>query len=420
MITKHIIKQIWNERRSNSWIWAELLLVSIALWVIVDWGYVQLSTYLQPRGFDYEHTYQLRFNKLTPKSVNYIPGDQKTTTDGDDFLAILERLRHNPDIEYVSVSHNSSPYNGSNSSWGLRHDSTYINRLARVCTPDFFNVFRYENVDGSGSQSLADALKENALVVSSNLCEEEFPGGKELLGADFYFGGDTVNPVKIAAITTPVRYGDYEPDWGRPYFSKLLTEKEISETSGSDLSYGEVCLRVRPEASKEFPENLLKDSPRLYNVGNMYIQNIQSFDDIRRSFQLDTVNEVQKRMFVLLFLMVNIFLGIVGTFWYRTQQRRSELGLRVALGSSHRGLSTLLMGEGVLLLVSAFLPALIACYNIGVADPMNVWEMKWGLARFIPGALITFVLMLLMIVAGIWFPARQAMKIEPAEALHNE
>ena len=34
--------------------------------------------------------------------------------------------------------------------------------------------------------------------------------------------------------------------------------------------------------------------------------------------------------------------------------------------------------------------------------------------------LISFILIALMIVVGIWIPARKAMKVQPAEALHNE
>ena len=30
-----LLKQIWNERRSNGWLWAELLIVFVVLWYIV-------------------------------------------------------------------------------------------------------------------------------------------------------------------------------------------------------------------------------------------------------------------------------------------------------------------------------------------------------------------------------------------------
>ncbi|KAA6303812.1 hypothetical protein EZS27_044545, partial [termite gut metagenome] len=42
----------------------------------------------------------------------------------------------------------------------------------------------------------------------------------------------------------------------------------------------EVCIRVHPGTSPDFAEQLMKDSPRLYNVGNCYIQKIQPFSEI--------------------------------------------------------------------------------------------------------------------------------------------
>lgn len=419
---KLILKQIWNERKSNIWLWVELLVVFVGLWFIVDWTYVYMHTYFQPRGFDIENTYQLIFNELTPKSVSYVPADQKTTTDGEDFLAVAERLRHHPDIEYVGIAQHSSPYNGSNSSLTLRQDTLSIGRLLRRCTPDFFNVFRYQNMDGSGSNTLAEVFEENTIVVPSNLWEKKYPEGKGLLGQEFYRGSDSTKLYKVAAVTKPVRYSDFSPynSWNGRYFAAYYGDNVFSEIKGSDFTYFEICIRTRPGTPSDFTEKLMKDAPHLYNVNNCYIQSIESFDDIRYSFQLDDVNALKKRGFIMLFLLVNIFLGIIGTFWYRTQQRRSELGLRIALGSSLPQLNRLLISEGLLLLVLAVIPALIICYNVGNAEVSDAWQMEWGMARFLPGVLITLILMTLMIIIGIWYPAYQAMKIQPAEALHEE
>ena len=417
---KLMLKQIWNEKKSNAWLWAELLIVFIALWVVVDWTYVNVYTYVQPKGFDIENTYQLFFNQLTPQSNNYISAEGKATTDGDDFLAVVERLRHHPDIEYVSCSHNSSPYNGSNSFHLFRQDSTSVNRLIRRVTPDFFNVFQYENADGSGSVSLAKVFEEDAIIVPSNFWEERYPEGKNLLGQKFFHNNDSTKALRVAALTNPVRYGDFIPTTSYIFVASCLKTNFFANMNGSDYTSTEVCIRTRPGVSADFADKLMKESPRLYNVGNCYIQSIQSFDEIRKSFQLDTVNALKKRGFIMLFLLVNIFLGIIGTFWYRTQQRRSELGLRIALGSSLPKLNWLLISEGLMLLLLAVIPALIICYNVGNANLSDAWQMDWGMKRFIPGVLITLLLMTLMIVVGIWYPAYQAMKIQPAEALHEE
>ena len=47
-----LLKQIWNERRSNGWLWSELLIVFVVLWYVVDWTYVTARTYYEPVGFD--------------------------------------------------------------------------------------------------------------------------------------------------------------------------------------------------------------------------------------------------------------------------------------------------------------------------------------------------------------------------------
>ena len=53
---KQQFKQIWNERRVNSWLWAELLIVFVVLWYVVDWGYTNAVTYYEPMGFDITDT----------------------------------------------------------------------------------------------------------------------------------------------------------------------------------------------------------------------------------------------------------------------------------------------------------------------------------------------------------------------------
>ena len=73
------------------------------------------------------------------------------------------------------------------------------------------------------------------------------------------------------------------------------------------------------------------------------------------------------------------------------------------------------------------LPAMLVCYNIGIAELtigrtelISTWPVKWSVLRFLLGSLGAWLLIALMVMMGILFPARQAMRIEPAEALHEE
>ena len=122
----------------------------------------------------------------------------------------------------------------------------------------------------------------------------------------------------------------------------------------------------------------------------------------------------------MIFLLINIFLGLLGTFWFRTQQRVQEVALRKVNGATSRSVFGRLITEGLILLAIATpiafgLDCLLAHFELN--SPYYDY-LEWD--RMIVCVLIVAALMALMIVAGICFPARKAMKIEPAIALKDE
>lgn len=415
-----LFRQIWNERRSNGWLWAELLIVFVVLWYVVDWTYSVAHTYYAPVGFDITDTYYLELGLKNEKSDTYIPQDQKATTIGQDILEFTNRLRRLPEVEAVSFSVNARPYIGSNSGMRARIDTVQFNPLRRPVTPEFFQVFRYESADGRGYQPLMQALKNGMVVIGENLWEEDYKGERTLLAKEIVNADDSTNLHKVGAVSTKVRYNDFWSNYDDKYIALLLSEAELVGINMDIILYSsEVCLRVKPGTSVDFAESLMKLSDNQLRVGNLFVLKVHDYETIRNDFQQSSVNEVKIRFWMMGFLLVNILLGIIGTFWFRTQHRRAELGLRIAVGSTRRQLWGRLNSEGLLLLTMAALPAAAICFNIGYLD-MTGGYMEWGIFRFLVCLIVTFLLMSFMILLGIWFPARQAIRIQPAEALHEE
>ena len=58
---KMILKQLWNERKGNLFIWLEMLVVSIFLWYAADALFVMYKLYSRSLGFNIEHTYHVSF-----------------------------------------------------------------------------------------------------------------------------------------------------------------------------------------------------------------------------------------------------------------------------------------------------------------------------------------------------------------------
>ena len=92
-----------------------------------------------------------------------------------------------------------------------------------------------------------------------------------------------------------------------------------------------------------------------------------------------------------------------------------------SFGANRNDVFIRLITEGFIILCLATIPAIIIDFNIANAE-LNAWRNSTTLeiGRFIITVLISFALIAIMMLIGIWIPARKAMKIEPAEALRDE
>lgn len=421
---KNMLIQIKNEWRSSLFLFTELLLVFVVLWYIVDWTLVTFRVYNAPMGFDTEHCYNITVNKLTPKSVAYNP-DLTTDDDMRHLVELAERLRHRPGVEAVALSQNCFPYNDGSNGLNLGLDTLSVNVHLLWVEPDFFRVFRYGSSDEEMLTRMASTIRDNRMVVSSNL----FAGYPRLHLDDaaslqdrelmlLNFGSD--ERCRVGAVGAPVRWSHFytSSEWGGSYAALHLSLDRLKEYGNP--RYITLSLRVRPDDDTDFMAKLMDDADRLYQVGNLYLLDVTSFKDLREICEREDMNEAKTQLCVLGFLLMNIFLGVIGTFWFRTQQRRKEVALRMALGSSRSAIFSRLMGEGVVLLTLATLLAIGITFNIGIAELVNIDKMPFTVGRFLLALAVNWLLMALMIIAGIWYPARMAMKVQPAEALHDD
>lgn len=416
-MNKKLFTQIKNEWRSNLWIATELLLVSVVMWYVVDYIYVEYKVYTEPHGFDISNCYLVSMGQLTDKSPDFIPNDTLIAEEIDE---LVNRIAHRPEVEAVSLSQNSYPYNGSNSGTGVRYDTlqSYGYVVRRFVTPDFLRVFRYQGTRGETPEQLAEMLTRENFLASDNLYERKY-GVKltSLVGKQFYLFGDSTKTYRLAASLKPVRYSDHE----QAIFSYCMVYNlDCLDRSWYD-THLELCIRVKEGQDVDFINRLKADSEKQLRIGNVFIADIRSFADIRHNYEQSSINTLRNFIFGMAFLLLNIFLGLLGTFWFRTQQRRSEIALHKALGGTNYTVFNRLLSEGLLLLLIATVPAIIIDWNLAYAE-LNSWMSGTTLetGRFIITVVLTFILITLMIVTGISIPAYKAMKIQPAEALHEE
>lgn len=413
-----LIKQVKNEWRSNIWLVVELAVISVVLWYIVDYLFVTGSVYNQPRGFDISHCYRISTGHLTEQDSDYVP-DRDGEKLYEDYEELRRRIELRPEVEAASLSMNSTPYNGSNS--GVRYlvdsifSAGYV--ICRRVSPEFPKVFRWRGMKGETPEELGEIIKRGDVLVSDNLLHFSTDNPRpmtEYVGRKIVLDYDTAHPATVGASIVPVRYNDY-----------MQGEMNRTVVSGIPRSYfgvgGEFSVRVKANMDEGFIEVLMADADTQLRAGNLFITNVESFDDVREAHQHGTETQIRNMIFIMAFLLVNIFLGLLGTFWFRTRQRSRDIAIRLVSGATKGDIFRLLISEGLVLLTIATPVALLADLNIAHAELNQYYEgeyLEWGRLLICGG--VTYLLIALMIALGISIPAWRAMKIDPAVALRDE
>lgn len=415
----HLLKIIRAQFRSNLWILAELMVVFVALWIMTDYFITQYVLFHRPVGFETDRVYQVTVSKRSADAPQFIVYPEDSEEPKQNFDRIVERIRQHPDVEAVALSMFSLPYTRSNSTYDLRKDSVKLWNIRRYnISPDYFRVFHILPVTGGSPDELAQRLNQSGLVISANLAETFF-GRTNVVGEELIQGVDTL---KIVAVTESVRNDEYNERLPYAWFSLIESPRDgiVPESTCVQM---QITFRIRPNVETAgFEERFMKEMRHQLQVGNFWVSSIQSYNDIREKYLEKTSNSSGQQVIssVMIFLLVNVFLAVIGSFWFRVSRRKEELGLRMAMGSSRGGLMLFTVVESLLLLLIASLPALFICGNLVYADIVSASSAESPLLRFVEVSVITWLVLAVIIILGVWYPAYRASKVAPSDALRAE
>ncbi len=417
---KHILTIIRNERRSNLPLVLELALVLGVLWYIADSLYITAKTYFMPTGFDTEHTYLIKLGEISPNSNLYVErsGAEKMA----DFRNIYERIVNAPMVEASALSWNATPHCGANSFKGLMLDTIIVKSvLDRLITPSFLDVFGYTSPYHT-REEMKQCLSSGDILVSQSVAKLLVGEGQErsLIGQKLRYSFDETGevPLTVGGIIGDVRY-DHFWRYNR-FMARDITPLIQDDEAHGSILHSEISVRIHPEEDYDVPRRFREAMEEQLRLGNIYLQSITPFDDIRTLFQRDSWREVKNQSVLAGFLLINIILGMAGIFWFRTQQRRREIGLRLSLGDTPRGVLGQYYLEGALLLIVSALPVMVAMWLLWHYEVLEVEMYPLSLERYLMGLGISLGLMMLMIILGIWLPGHRAVRLSPSEVLRGE
>lgn len=416
---KQIFKIIWSERKINIWILFELVLVFCILWFCVDYIYFFTKRYLEPTGYNVEHVYNIN---MGIKEEGHVLINNGTDAQKDSLVnivwTIVDRIKKYPDIEYISLSLAAVPYSGSFMSNKASLDTMVDYIQFKSVSPDYFNVFKINLQQGQ----VENWNNTDNIVISGNKDNQFLKHDVKQIKS--LVTGDNENKQVIGVAASSKRS---EFDEHNPIVYTLLSTNDRETVYFDGI---EICVRVKAEADKNFIERFTKDMQEQIAMDPYFLSSVTSISDLRKEFmKWNKYDNNFKSIFsISSFLFINIFLAVVGTFWFRIQTRRNEIGLRVAVGSTRMNIKALFILETLFLLLLASLIATPICINIALADilrdigvpSIDRGEEPIQISQYVINYLFTAFILITISISAVLYPSWRASRIQPAEALRDE
>jgi predicted permease len=355
-------------------------------------------------GFDPEHVLTVR---LDPHQTGY------TLPRSDAFYKELERrIRALPGVDNVSMSF-SVPMGYIFDSCAIQREGQIVSaddpQAAVGCnpvTPAYFDTMRIPIVQGRGFTEYDDERSANVIVVNETLAQQVWPGqnpiGKRLVisrfaGSLWQVVGVARNSKYLAVFEDPLPHVYFS----MPQNSTYLRVVQVRSASAPEV-LGPLLQREIQALDPEMPVADLKTMRQMVAGGMGYLM-----------FRMGAVQASAMGLLGLLLAIV----GVYGVVSYGAAQRTREMGIRLALGADPSAVRTLVLRQGLVLVVGG-----IACgLAIGAAvTPFIARFFFMVSATDVP----TFaaVTALLCVIGGVacYLPARRAMRVDPMTALRHE
>ena len=280
-----------------------------------------------------------------------------------------------------------------------------------------------KTAEGGSPSELVDALRDNQVVVTGRVADDFFGDPSAAVRQEIYItdqGSRDSVAYRIGGVCEKLRYCEFTGD---VYAYYMLGDENTGAEEGDWVGEGlNTFIRVKPGADgAAFATNFRKEMEQQLRVGNIYLKDVFPMSHYRDQFLERWLDQVRLYVAGIAFFLLNVLLGVVGTFWYRTQQRSAEIGLRMAMGATRKGIFWQLVKEGLALLTIAFIPSAVIFANLLHMEVTQGSEIPPDMAsRLLFGFVFSYAVMAAMIVVGISFPSYRAMRMHPADALRQE
>ena len=401
-MTKQIFKLVWNRKRFNVLIIAEIFFSFVALFAAVTACVYYADNYRQPLGFEWKQVWTIDI-----KSSGEGPGHTDQQEDAQEVARtaqLLRTLRDQPEIEAVGALM-MTPF-----SVGMFSDNvTYKGREFELVFNDagdgIKDALGLRLVSGRWFDSSDDADNFEPVVINQKLARELFgtddPVGKVLLDQAEY-----KRQRVIGVITDFRQHGEFHGLNNYAFYRQRTDKTPLGKL-------GNLLVKVRPGTPAAFEEKLMG---LLQSAAPAKTFRIEPLSKARRSHMKLALAPVAALALIVGFLILMVGLGMVGVVCQSVARRTREIGLRRAVGSPANAIHIQVLGE--LLVVSSVGLALGAALvlQLPLLDLVSFLSARVYATSLCLSAMIIYGLTLL---SGL-YPSLLATRVQPSDVLRYE
>jgi predicted permease len=332
----------------------------------------------------------------------------------------LERVRAIPGVQSAALT-DTLPFGSDFSDsvimaegYVMRPGESVISPTTNIVTAGYFETMGIALVEGRYFDTRDTPASAKVIIIDQKLAKKFWPGqsplGRRMRqpgGADEVMtpGPKSVYFTVIGVVEDVPMYGLAEETRrvGAYYFPMTQSPSSFSVVARTSLDPESLAGALRREVAAIDPE------VPFYNVTTM-----------RDVLDESLVNRRLPMLLAIAFGVVALFLsaiGIYGVLAYQVAQRRREIGIRMALGSSVRNVFGLVLADGARIVAIGLALGLVGAYLMGSYIETQLFGVRALDARVIASVAA---LLALVSFAAVAIPARRAARVNPVIALAGQ
>lgn len=401
---KQLFKIVWKQRRYNSLLLIEVVFSFIALFLLSTVCIQYWKRYHEPVGINTENLWILETYQAWDTPPDQVFKDSVKFEKIDQIEKFISTT-YPEVVSCTKINGSSYPYSGWISNTMMKVNNKDISFYVSWVDPGLDKTLGLKLTEGRWIEESDRSSNIQSVVISEKMKKEVFgnkpAAGKIIIKKEW---GDSIGKkLKILGVFTHMKKdGEFSPE---PNFAYYPNDHKYYNYSG-------IAIKFRGELPATFESRLVKD---LSAFNRTYIFRLESLEKMRHNYIIKELSPVIIVGAIVLFLVVNVMLGLFGTLWLNISRRKPEIGLRRAVGSTGPSVLWQILGETYVLALIAILMGLIITSQVFI---FNVYDTP--VPTLVEANLVAFLIIMVLCTISALAPARLAARLEPAQALHDE